>query len=276
MTGVMKKIPTYSFLLAALLLPHTALAQIVITEIMYDPPHADSGREWIEVFNAGTSTIPLTGWKLHEGDANHNIIASLGSTMLTPQAYAVIAESVAKFSADHPDFSGSLFHSAFSLDNVGETIELFDASSSLAEYATYDSSQGALGDGNSLQRIPDDAADFSPHTPTPGAAISPTIIAPKVKAAAPAKASIAKKAPTKKTSLQAASNDAGNMDVVTAANDPVAPQSQAALAAVPGSNDSYWWLALLVLGVFAGGAMAVSKRFKKTEWDIVEEKPEDV
>jgi hypothetical protein len=282
MTGVMRKIPIHSVIFIALIVPQAALAQAVITEIMYDPPGTDSGHEWIEVYNASASPIPLATWKIYEGDASHKIVAASGDKMLAAQTYAVIAESVAKFSADHPDFTGELFHSAFSLDNAGETIELHDASSTTVESAAYDSSQGALGDGSSLQRLPDDAAPFSPHTPSPGAAMPQGTIAPKVKTPAPpkSKSSASKRTTAAKSPASAsasgarssasaiASNDAGNMAVV-------APQSVAA-AVSSNQDDSYWWLAALALILLAAGAIFTSKHFKSREWDIVEEKPEDV
>ncbi|MCR4281332.1 MAG: lamin tail domain-containing protein, partial [Candidatus Kaiserbacteria bacterium] len=50
------------------LLPFTASAQVVISEIMYDlETGSDSGREWVEVFNSGGSSVNLTDWKVSEG-----------------------------------------------------------------------------------------------------------------------------------------------------------------------------------------------------------------
>ncbi len=275
MTGVMNKIPIANIALLVLLLPSTALAQAEVTEIMYDPAGTDSGHEWIELYNAGTSPIPLSSWKLYEGDANHNIIAASGGKSLAPRSFAVIAQSAVKFEADYPDFSGELFHSAFSLDNAGATIALRNASSTIAGSAAYDSASGALGDGNSLQRPPDDTAQFSPHVPTPGAAMSSNVVPAKVKAAVPVKAPQKPKTTNDtdaKPPLEVSHPypDTGNPDGQSA------PSSQTASAATSNEGDSYWWLALGALVVLATGAIVASKHFKKTEWDIVEETPEDV
>jgi hypothetical protein len=287
MTGVMNKILIYSITFLLLLLPQAALAQVVITEIMYDPVGTDSGHEWIEVYNAGAAAIPLTSWKLYEGDAKHNIIAGSSQKSLAPKSFAVIAESVSKFQGDYPDFnigSEQLFHSAFSLDNAGAMIELLDASSSVIDSVSYDSSFGALGDGNSLQRPPDDSAQFSPYMPTPGTAMSTTVIPPKIKAVAPAKTSKEKSA-KKKSSKKSAAGDSSdsypdsyptetdNTDEVTA---PVSDASQLASAGTASSGDWHWWLAVGGLAAVVGGALVAAKHLKKTEWDIVEEKPEDV
>ena len=42
----------------AALSPCAAFAQVVFTEVMYDlPSGSDSGREWVEVFNAGAAPV---------------------------------------------------------------------------------------------------------------------------------------------------------------------------------------------------------------------------
>ena len=49
--------------LAALLVPFVASAQVVISEIMYDVSGevgADDTREWVEIFNAGSTAQELT------------------------------------------------------------------------------------------------------------------------------------------------------------------------------------------------------------------------
>jgi lamin tail-like protein len=278
MTGVMKKISIASIAFLILAMPQLALAQAVITEIMYDPPGTDSGHEWIEVYNTGATPIALTTWKLYEGGAKHNIISSSGGKSLAPGSYAVIAESAAKFQSDYPDFSGQLFHSAFSLDNAGATLELYDASSSVVESVSYDSSAGASGDGNSLERPPDESDEFSPHVPTPGRSMTTNVVPAKVKAAWPVKAP-REKSSKESSSKTSASDKPGTTytDGTDQTDEAAIPSSEVAAAAAPRTtSDSYWWLALGALAVVAGGAMAASKHFKKTEWDIVEETPEDV
>jgi hypothetical protein len=285
----MKKIPipiviySFGFAFLALAMPAAALAQAVITEIMYDPVGADSGHEWIEIYNASATAIPLTSWKLYGGDTGHKITAASGGASVAPHSFAVIAASAVKFQSDYPDFasgSGQLFHSAFSLNNSGMTIALYDASSSIIDSASYDSGSGALGDGNSLQRPPDDAAQFSPHVPTPGTAMLSGVIpakAPKEKTS---------KVSSKKSSTKAAksASQTSPQDSATGISDtypqgtvePVATSSQVADASLPAGGDSYWWLAATALAAVVAGATVASKHLKKSEWDIVEEKPEDV
>ena len=131
-----------------------AYASVVITEIMYDLEGTDTGREWIEIQNTGSAQIDLTGWKLFEASTNHGIAAANPQTfVLLAGAYAVIADNIEKFLLDWPGFSGTIFDSAFSLSNAGETLILRDAELADKESVVYSSDWGANGDGKSLQKV---------------------------------------------------------------------------------------------------------------------------
>src|SRR5581483_1064214 len=122
-----------------------------ITEIMYDLPGGDTGREWIEVKNTGTTSADLSSWKLFEANTNHKISA-IAASNIAPGEYAVIADDSDKFKTDNASYTGLLFDSAFSLSNTGETISLRDESGNDIDTVTYNPSLGASGDGSSLQK----------------------------------------------------------------------------------------------------------------------------
>lgn len=154
-----------------LLLPQAVAAQVVISEIMYDlQTGSDTGREWIEVFNAGSNSIRLVDWRLYEANTNHAITAFAGGDELPSGGYAVIADSPAKFMEDWPSYTGALFDSAFSLSNGGETIGIHTPSPEFREtdLVSFQSAWGANGDGKTLQRTSSDNAVFSAASPTPG------------------------------------------------------------------------------------------------------------
>lgn len=137
--------------LALAAVPLTASAAAMITEVMYDAPGTDTGREWIEVQNTGDAAIDLSTWKLFEANTNHKI-AAIGQTSLPMGGFAVIADSPDKFRADYPNFAGLLFDSTFSLSNSGETLTLRDDSGADADSLAYLPEWGAAGDGSSLQK----------------------------------------------------------------------------------------------------------------------------
>lgn len=146
-----------------------ALAQVSISEIMYNPKGSDTGHEWVEVVNEGSSDVDLAQCKFVEigtATTNHGIVAVQGGATLTPGAYAIIADNAQTFLVDHPGFVGVVTDSSFSLNNTGETIA-FKMPDGTLDTVSYTKDMGANEDGNSLQKI---AGVWHGDTPTPGAA----------------------------------------------------------------------------------------------------------
>ena len=136
------------FVAIFLLFCRTVSAQVVIDEIMYDVSGADSGREWIEIENVGSAAVAVSAsaWKFFEGGTNHELKLFQGSASIA-------------------GFSGTIFDSAFSLSNSGETLAIKISSTTVADQVTYSSSSGGSGDGKSLQKI---GSDWKTSAPTPG------------------------------------------------------------------------------------------------------------
>ncbi len=159
-------------ILATLALP--VHASVRITEIMYDVPGSDSGREWIEIQNQSNTVFDASKLKLFEASVNHGLTVVRGSSVLQPGAVAVLVKDSTKFTANWPAFSGTVFKSSFSLSNTGETLVLKNGTSTVVEdTVTYSSSMGASGDGLSLHRV---ESVFVATTPDPG------IVLPEYKA----------------------------------------------------------------------------------------------
>ncbi|KKU82082.1 MAG: S-layer-like protein array protein [Parcubacteria group bacterium GW2011_GWA1_47_8] len=148
------------------LLAHHVHAQAFISEIMYDVSGTDSGYEWGEVGNKGSTPVDLASWKFFEEGTNHGLVAVQGSGALSAGAYAIIADDAQKFLADHAGFLGAVFDSSFSLKNTGETIALKTPNGTVGDSVAYVGDTGAAGDGNSLQKI---SGVWKASTPTPGA-----------------------------------------------------------------------------------------------------------
>lgn len=151
---------------------------IIINEIMYDASGSDDGKEWLELLNVGPISADITEWKLVENDVDHGLSLIQGPTLIGVADFAVIAEDSDVFIAEHPDFTGILFDSSFSLSNTGETLAIKDTQHVIRAEATYDASAGAVGDGRTLQHFD---AGFIAALPTPGAmnVYDPDISAPE-------------------------------------------------------------------------------------------------
>lgn len=97
--------------------------------ITYAAAEEKSDHEWIEIQNISDAPVDLTGWKFFEDDTNHKLTAARGDAILEPDERAVIADVAENYLADHPDFEGALFDSAWtSISESGEEIALKDAS----------------------------------------------------------------------------------------------------------------------------------------------------
>jgi hypothetical protein len=137
-------------IIIGLLIPFISRAQVKITEIMYDPEGSDTKREWIEVFNAGSSDVDLSTYFFFENNIYHKLVAQSGA-LLESGAYAILVDSVAEVVAEYTDFMGKLFDSTFSLNNTGETVSIANSSKQILDTFTYSSDMGASNDGNSIQ-----------------------------------------------------------------------------------------------------------------------------
>src|SRR5262249_31545439 len=145
--------------------------------------------------------------------------------------------------------------------------EIRDASSTVLDSATFTKSLGAAGDGNTLNRTAA-GESFAPHTPTPGAAMSSEVIAPKAKPLPPVKAAAAPKKSSGSTKTAKVDED----PTATTTSD-AAPESQVAAAAqiTPSTAPWEWYVAAGVLALASAGAVVFARRYAKDEWDIVDE-----
>lgn len=185
----MRQIATLFITLIPLLLfnqPVFAADQdLIVNEIIYDFPGNDTAHEWVELFNSGDSSVTIIGgsttgaWRINDG-ANHlfSSTATQGSMTIGSKEYVIIAQNAVTFLADNPGFSGNLIESSgLSLNNTSATVGLrIGSGGTIWGQATYQNSQGANGDGNSLQRKTD--GSWLAAAPTPGSINSDTVPTP--------------------------------------------------------------------------------------------------
>ncbi|HSH16360.1 MAG TPA: lamin tail domain-containing protein, partial [Verrucomicrobiae bacterium] len=124
--------------------------EIVINEIMYDPPAGSGGVEFIELFNRGQERVDLTGWQFTDGVE----FPFPSGTQLEPGAYAVIsanADDLRKIHGTIPvlgSFRGKL-------GNDGERLRLVDSLGNLASEVDYRTGGAwpdvAAGGGSSME-----------------------------------------------------------------------------------------------------------------------------
>ena len=128
---------------------------IVITEIMYDLPGADTGREWIKIFNTSNVSLDLTDWKFVDSSGSHGINSppingGQGSIVINAGQFAVLADKADLFLKDHPSFSDTVLDTVLRLKNSSDAISLTLPDGTVATSAYYTSTGGADGNGKTL------------------------------------------------------------------------------------------------------------------------------
>jgi len=152
------------FLLLFCFLPNILFAEVVINEIMYDLPGSDQGREWIEIYNSSTSATNLEGFNIETTGNHRPFVLVSGSFVLPPGGMAAVVQDAEAFRIDQPYFSGTLFESAFSLNNTSGQITLKNKDT-IIDRVSYKSTLGAKGNGDSLQKF---GGSLLWSFPTPG------------------------------------------------------------------------------------------------------------
>ena len=108
-------------------------AQIVITEIMYNPPPSGpDSLEYVEIFNNSGMPVNLSGWNFTQG---FNFTFAEG-TFIAPGGYLVIAQNAPYFEAQF-GFAPLAMGASSALSNPGEDIELRDAAGNVQDYVDY-------------------------------------------------------------------------------------------------------------------------------------------
>lgn len=148
----------------------TAPAQVVISEVMFDPAGSENADEFVELFNVSpTDTVRLEGWSLGDGtgsDALSDAGAGTG-TALGPRGYALVLdpdyfESSAAYESLIPEtalvlsVSGATLGSAGLSNSKTETVTLYRPDGRIEDAVAY-----SIGNipGHSDERVDPDGPD---------------------------------------------------------------------------------------------------------------------
>ena len=130
----MKKYIYLSFLFSLFSL-NLAFGQIVINEIMYNPPEGGSDSlEYIELYNNSALTVDLTDWTM--GGVTYTFP---NGTMLNAGEYLLLTVNASAFENVY-GISGTLEWTSGGLSNGGETVQLFNGNGTLVDIVDYSDS----------------------------------------------------------------------------------------------------------------------------------------
>ncbi len=110
---------------------------IVISEVLYDTPGTDSDEEWIELFNAGGSTVDISGWTITDNNGTGSTYTYSNGVSLAAGTFYTVATDQSGFNSLYgksPDDSGSIP----ALNNGGDTIILKDGLGSTVDEVAWE------------------------------------------------------------------------------------------------------------------------------------------
>ena len=111
--------------------------RIIINEINYYSNSSFDPKDWVELFNAQTFPIDLSGWEFKD-ESNSFIIPV--NTFLNPDQYIVLCQSKDDFESIFGSADYMIFELDFGFDRNGETLILLDDQSALIDSVKYSSS----------------------------------------------------------------------------------------------------------------------------------------
>ncbi len=113
---------------------------VVITEVMVAPFQvADAVGEWIELYNASSSSIAFDGWELSDLAGQGHTIASGGGLVLAPGDHAVVGNNANQVT--NGDVPVDYQYTGFDLENAADEIVLTFGGVEV-DRVEYDTSQG--------------------------------------------------------------------------------------------------------------------------------------
>ena len=142
---------TFGAAVSLVLVSGGASAQVIISEIMYNPAGSDTGtgfnKEWLELYNTGPAAVDLTGWRI--GDAQDNQWASAFpfGTSIAAGGTLVVTGDAATFDANWGAGINRIQVSTFPAfaNDPGPTNEraaLRDAFGTIRDEVNYDQTNG--------------------------------------------------------------------------------------------------------------------------------------
>ena len=179
-----------ALLLTVTVFAGSARAQIVLNELMPDPAsdwsptdgneeYGSLEDEWVEIFNAGSEAIDITGWRLRDAVSDSSWRFGFEG-VLEPCEFFVVYGNEAYQWEDENGYAKN----GLSMNNAGDTITLVSADlATVVDLVTYTSQN--IGDDRSWGRVPDGSPNWecndglNPANP-PGSGLPPTPGEPNV------------------------------------------------------------------------------------------------
>jgi hypothetical protein len=111
--------------------------KIVINEINYKSFPSKDTEDWIELYNAGLSTVNLKNWIISDGDPERGFVIP-NDHIFYPGMYIVICRDLAAFRSNWTRVVNSIGDFEFGLDSSGDDVNLYDPDGNLVDFVNFD------------------------------------------------------------------------------------------------------------------------------------------
>ena len=138
---------------------------VILTEVFYDADGSDDGKEWVELYNAGGSSVDLSGYSLGAGGGDYtNTVVQLSGT-IDPGETFVVGGSTSDSTNGNPTYDQTVNFSP-DLQNSGSVadgVALFDVPATSVTTSTVPVDAVVYGSSNSDSLIDETGSANSPE-----------------------------------------------------------------------------------------------------------------
>lgn len=109
---------------------------IVINEICFNSENPYKSGDWIELYNSGTQSVDMSGWRIEDAKASDGFTLPEG-TVIEPKGFLVVSCSLLEFKRSYPK-KAMIGEAAFGLSSTRDMIYLYNADSVEVDYVFYE------------------------------------------------------------------------------------------------------------------------------------------
>ena len=138
---------------------------VAITEVNYNSDNFNDSNAWIELHNYGGTSVDISNWKLKD-ETPFNSYTIPAGTILSPDEYLVIVQSIDTFLMVHNDVTNYIGEFNYGFDNTSGSVKLEDHLGATVKLINYVDSipwpKGADGLGPALQILDETGNENDP------------------------------------------------------------------------------------------------------------------
>jgi hypothetical protein len=131
-------------------------SKVVINEVNYSSDSNRDTKDWIELLNAGNTTVNLKDWVLSDNDFASGYTFP-GDLYLAPEMYIVVCRDLIEFKQFNTGLLNCTGDFAFGLSSTGDDINLYDQDGVLIDFIHYSTihpwPSDAVGTGSSIELV---------------------------------------------------------------------------------------------------------------------------